>query len=168
MLSYAFTGLGTGALVGLSGGYLAARHANWDWHKEEYRALGLGASIGALSGIALGLGLGIADLGADAPGYGGIVLRDTLYGTGLGAVAGVIGGGIAAFARSDAELALFGATIGAVSGAGVGMIIGFIEAPRSVKQRKKEEQQQKVTPTVSATRDARNELVWVFGSTGRF
>ena len=168
MLSYAFTGLGTGALVGLSGGYLAARDANWDWGKDEYRALGLGASIGALSGIALGLGLGAADLGADAPGYGGIVLRDTLYGTGLGAVAGVLSGGIAAFARNDAELALFGTTIGAIAGAGVGMIIGFIEAPRSVKQRKKEEQQLKAAPTVSTTRDARNELVWVLGSVGRF
>jgi hypothetical protein len=168
MLSYAFTGLGTGALVGLSGGYLAARDANWDWGKREYRAIGLGASIGALSGIALGLGLGAADLGADAPGYGGVVLRDTLYGTGLGAVAGLLAGGISAFARSDAEHALFGTAIGAVAGAGVGMIIGFIEAPRAVRERKKEEQPRTVTPAVSATRDARNELVWVLGSAGRF
>lgn len=171
MLSYAFSGLGTGALVGLSGGYLAARDANWHWHKHEYRALGLGASIGALSGMALGLGLGAADLGADAPGYGGVVLRDTLYGTGLGAVAGVISGGIAAFARNDGELALFGTTVGAIAGAGVGMIIGFIEAPRAVNQRKKEEKREEkpqVAPAVSATRDVRNDMVWVLGGSGRF
>jgi hypothetical protein len=169
MLSYAFTGLGTGALVGLSGGYLAARGANWHWHRHEYRALGLGVSIGALAGIGLGLGLGAADLGANAPGYGGIVLRDMLYGTGLGAVAGVIGGGISAFAQGDAEHALLGTAIGAIAGAGVGMIIGFIEAPRAVGQRKKEEkEQQKVTPAVSTTRDVHNGLVWMFGSEGRF
>jgi hypothetical protein len=168
MLSYAFQGLGTGALVGLSGGYLAARDANWHWHRDEYRALGLGVSIGALAGIGLGLGLGAADLGADVPGYGGIVLRDMWYGTGLGTLAGVIGGAISAFAQSEAEHVLFGAAIGAISGAGAGMIIGFIEAPRAVRQRKKEEQQRTVAPTVSAARDARNQLVWVLGSTGRF
>jgi hypothetical protein len=168
MLSYAFTGLGTGTLVGLSGGYLAARGSNWHWHQHEYRALGLGVSIGALAGIGLGLGLGAADLGADAPGYGGIVLRDMLYGTGLGAVAGVIGGGISAFAKGDAEHALFGTAIGAISGAGVGMIIGFIEAPRAVRERKKEEKERKVAPAVSTLRDAHNQMVWMFGSVGRF
>ena len=92
MLQYGFTGLGAGLLIGAGGGYLAARDPDWKYDKRNYRALGLGAGIGALSGMALGLGLGAADLGADAPGYGGVVLRDTLYGTGLGAVAGAIGG----------------------------------------------------------------------------
>lgn len=168
MLQYGFAGLGTGMLIGASGGYLAARDPNWDWDKRDYRALGLGTGIGALSGMALGLSLGAADLGADAPGYGGVVLRDTLYGTGLGAVAGAIGGMISAFAQSEGEHVLFGAAIGMVAGAGTGMIIGFIEAPRAVRQRKKEEKQREVRPSVGAARDAGNHMVLTLGGVGRF
>lgn len=179
MLQYGFAGLGTGLLIGASAGYLVARDPDWDYSKRDWRALGLGTGIGALSGMALGLGLGAADLGADAPGYGGVVLRDTLYGTGLGAVAGAIGGTISAFAQSEGEHVLFGTAIGLVSGAGVGMIIGFIQAPRDLKERQREDQRKEqkepkksaarsALPTLGATRDANNQLVWVLGSTGRF
>lgn len=168
MLAYGFTGLGAGALIGLSGGYLAARDPDWNWSGRDYRALGLGAGIGALSGMALGLGLGAVDLGADAPGYGGVVLRDTLYGTGLGAIAGALGGTISAISQEEGEHVLFGAAVGGIAGAGTGLIIGFIEARRAVDQRKREEQQRSVAPAVSMTRDARHELVWTLGTSGRF
>lgn len=168
MLQYGFAGLGSGALIGLGGGYLFARDPDWNWDKRDYRALGLGAGIGALSGMALGLGLGAYDLGAKKPGYGGVVLRDTLYGTGLGAVTGALGGMISAFAQDEGEHVLFGTAIGLVAGAGVGMIIGFIEAPRAVNQRYKEEKQRSVKPTVSAARDVSNQMVWTLGGVGRF
>jgi hypothetical protein len=172
MLQYGFAGFGSGLLIGTAGGYIAARDPNWDWDKRDYRALGLGAGIGALSGMALGLGLGAADLGAKAPGYGGIVLRDTLYGTGLGALAGAIGGTISAVVQSEGEHVLFGTAIGMLAGAGTGMIIGFIEAPRAVRQRRKEEKQREtkpeVRPNVSAARDMSNQMVLMLGGVGRF
>jgi len=182
MLQYGFAGLGSGLLIGLGGGYLAARDPDWDWNSRSYRKLGLGAGIGALAGMGLGLGLGAADLGADAPGFGGVVLRDTLYGTGLGAVAGAIGGTISAFAQSEGEHVLFGTAIGLVAGAGTGMIIGFIQAPRDLRERRREDQRKEqkepkvnveqkqvsVAPTLGAARDARNQLVWTLGTVGRF
>ena len=164
MLSYGFEGLGTGALVGLGIGYLVAR--NDDFERSDWRAIGLGAGIGALSGMGLGLGLGAADLASDRPGVGGVVLRDTLYGTGLGGLAGLLGGGISAIVSGDGEHVPFGAAIGGVAGAGVGMIVGFIEGPRMVHSRR--HQARGFAPTVVAVRDSSNNPVWMPGAVGRF
>jgi hypothetical protein len=164
MLSYGFEGLGTGALVGLSVGYIVARRDGFE--DSDWRAVGLGAGIGALSGMGLGLGLGAADLASDRPGVGGIVLRDTLYGTGLGGLAGLLGGGISAIVSNDAEHVPFGAAIGGIAGAGVGMIVGFIEGPRVVNSRR--HQARLIAPTVVAARDTNNNPVWMPGAVGRF
>ena len=43
---------GTGALVGVSGGYLAARSHGWE--SDDWRPRVLGAGIGALSGVSDG------------------------------------------------------------------------------------------------------------------
>jgi hypothetical protein len=63
MLSYGFKGMGTGALIGLGGGYIYARRHD-EGRPEDWRAVGLGTGIGALAGTGVGLGLGAADLGA--------------------------------------------------------------------------------------------------------
>jgi hypothetical protein len=166
MLSYGFKGMGTGALVGLSAGYIVARRHD-EGSSDDWRAIGLGAGIGALAGTGVGLGLGAADLAARHPGVGGVVLRDTLYGVTLGGLAGVLGGGISAIAQSEPEHAAFGAAVGGLSGAGIGMIIGFIEGPRLVKS--PEHNAMRIRPTVAhAARDIDNRRVWTLGAVGRF
>jgi hypothetical protein len=163
IIAYGFEGLATGAFVGLGIGYLVARDE--DFERSDWRAIGLGGGVGALSGMALGLGLGAADLASDRPGVGGIVLRDTLYGTGLGSVAGLLSGGISAIVAEDPEHAVFGTAIGAVAGAGVGMIVGLIEGPRMVNSRR---HQARFAPTVMAARDDSNRSVYMPGIAGRF
>jgi hypothetical protein len=166
MLSYGFKGMGTGALIGLSGGYLAARRHN-EGRDNDWRAVGLGTGIGALAGTGVGLGLGAADLGSRHPGVGGIMLRDTLYGVTLGGLAGALGGGISAISQHEGEHVLFGAAVGGVSGAGIGLIIGAIEGPRLVKS--PEHRAWNVRPSLAhAMRDAGNRRVWTLGATGYF
>lgn len=125
-----YQGLLAGTVIGLGGGYLAARRDGFE--RSDWRALGLGMGIGALSGAALGITLGIADR-SGAPG-GRYVARDLSLGAGFGAVIGTISGGIAALAQDKPERVLFGASIGVLAGAGVGIITGIIEG-QSKRQR---------------------------------
>src|SRR5688572_13045984 len=79
-----YRGLLTGGLVGVSAGYLVARADGREG--EPWRPLALGAGIGAVSGAAVGLGLGLFDLTLDGEPRAHVVLRDMLYGTTFGAV----------------------------------------------------------------------------------
>jgi hypothetical protein len=165
MLGYGFKGMGTGALVGLGGGYIAARRSD-ETGAQDWRSVGLGAGIGALAGTGVGLGLGAADLASDRPGVGGIVLRDTLYGCGLGGLSGALGGGISAIVQQDGEHVLFGAAVGAVAGAGIGLIIGLIEGPRMVKSAR--HRAMSIRPNIAALRDVDRQKVWTLGAVTRF
>jgi hypothetical protein len=127
---YAFRGFGIGTLLGLSTGYLIERDERWDG--ANTRGLAIATGIGALAGTGIGLGIGMLDLGAQRPGVGAIVLRDTLYGTVLGAAVGAVTGGILWLADGSGRDMLLGASIGSLIGAGVGLVVGFIEGPRIV------------------------------------
>lgn len=126
VFSYAFQGLGTGAPIGLSAGYLLTRDESWG--AEDWQDLGLGAAIGAISGAAGGLAIGLADLSDGRAGLGAIVLRDTWYGTMLGVTIGAIVGAVRLMDSGTGEDMLVSMAWGAVIGAPVGIGVGFIEA----------------------------------------
>jgi MFS family permease len=123
IFSMGYSGLLAGAGIGAAGGYLVGRRDGWK--KSDWRAVGLGIGIGALSGAGLGIMLGIVDR-SGAPG-GRYVARDLAAGAGFGALVGLIGGGISAALNDKAEYALFGTAIGACAGAGLGIVTGIIE-----------------------------------------
>jgi len=123
VFEYAYGGLFTGAFVGLGGGYLVARPDGWQ--KSDWRAVGLGISIGALAGAGLGLSLGFMDRGGIATAR--YIGRDLSAGAGFGALIGAISGGISAAVKKEPEHVLFGSAIGVVAGAGLGIITGIVE-----------------------------------------
>jgi hypothetical protein len=125
----AYQGLLVGATAGLATGYLFARGGDWN-QSSTWRPLAYGAGIGALGGAALGLTLGIVDMSQRKPGRNGYVMRDGLYGAGLGAVLGGIAGGLAALSSKKGEHMLLGGSIGVLSGACLGMTVGLIEGYR--------------------------------------
>jgi MFS family permease len=131
IISQGYQGLLAGAVVGLGGGYLAARRDEWE--KSDWRAVGLGIGIGALAGAGLGLTLGFMDKGGVTAGR--YIARDLLAGAGFGAVLGALAGGISAAVQSEAEHILFGAAIGVVAGAGLGIITGIVEGQRKGRER---------------------------------
>jgi len=131
VITYGFRGAGIGTILGLSAGYLALR--DFEDHEDEWRDLGKAVGISAIIGTAGGLAIGFYDLSLEDPGVGSIVLRDCLYGSGLGGLVGALSGGIAAIDSEDGEDVALGASIGSLCGAALGIVIGFIEGPRIVR-----------------------------------
>lgn len=167
VINYGFRGLATGSLLGVSAGYLAIRGTE---NNDDDLAIFLTATgVGALTGAGLGLALGFVDLQSENPGVGGIVLRDTLYGTLLGGAAGLIVGGIVALNGGEAEDLAFGSSVGALSGAGVGIIFGLIEGPRIVNSYNHRYQSSRTWDlNLTAVQDRSKNLVWMPSFTGRF
>jgi hypothetical protein len=123
---YGFHGILLGAAAGLGAGYLIGRAGGW--HSGDWATLGYGLGIGALAGGGLGLGLGISDMASQTPGRGYFILRDGGYGLGFGAVAGAIGGALAASAGTHrAETVLFGSAVGGLAGGLLGLGLGLVE-----------------------------------------
>ena len=127
----AYQGLLVGATAGVATGYLFARQGGWH-SSNDWKPLVYGAGIGALGGAAIGLTLGIVDMSQRKPGRNGYVMRDGLYGAGLGAVLGGIAGGLAAISSKNGEHILLGGSIGILSGTCLGMGVGFVEGYRKV------------------------------------
>jgi hypothetical protein len=125
IFTYGTDGFWTGAQVGLAAGYLATGD---HYESDEWRKLVFGAGVGALVGVGTGLTLGIIDLGRPPPGAGWVVLRDTGYGSGLGAIVGVAVVALFVIDSHEAKDLLTGAAYGAIIGAGAGVVFGVIEA----------------------------------------
>ena len=87
----------------------------------------MGAGIGAVSGIGVGLLLGTADHGSgDAPGAGYFIMRDMGYGTTLGGLGGGVVGALTLLGGGDSKNIPVGASIGVLAGAGLGIVFGAI------------------------------------------
>lgn len=120
ILAHGVRGTFSGALVGLGASYFVAQIGDDAW-----RTVGMSVSIGALSGAALGLTLGVFDQ-MDFPGAY-YVSRDLSWGTLFGAMLGAIGGGIACIGGADGEAVLIGAAAGSLGGFGLGLLTGIVE-----------------------------------------
>jgi hypothetical protein len=150
----AYQGLLVGGLAGLSVGYLFARQNGL--HSSDWKPLVYGAGIGVLTGSVLGLTLGIVDVSQSRPGRNGYVMRDGLYGAGLGAVLGGIAGGLAAISSKKGEHILLGGSVGVLAGTCLGMGVGFIEGYR------------KYSATVAPVQQADGSVTFVPAVAGRF
>lgn len=169
VFTYGFRGLTLGSLVGLSGGYLVARHDGFEG--DDWKPLVYGVGIGALAGGGLGLTLGFVDLADDQPGMGNIALRDMVYGAGFGALVGAITGGLVVIKSGDAEHILFGAAIGTLAGTAVGLAVGLFEGRRittSPRHRYPGKRDRTLHFALTPTRDHGGSLAWLPGVSGRF
>jgi hypothetical protein len=124
IISYGTNGFWTGAQIGLATGYLATGK---DYESGEWRKLVFGAGVGALSGVAIGLTLGIVDAGAEPPAMGWLVLRDAGYGIGLGTLVGLATGALFMLDSPDTKYLVRGAAIGTLAGASAGIVVGVIQ-----------------------------------------
>lgn len=134
VVKYGLDGFWTGAQIGLAAGYIATGS---DYESHEWRKLAFGAGVGALSGLGLGLTLGIVDVSSQPPATGWLVLRDIGYGTGLGALAGTAVGALFLIDSGEPKDLLTGAAIGALVGAGAGAVFGVIEGASASKKRER-------------------------------
>jgi hypothetical protein len=127
VLSYALKGLGPGIGVGVATGYLLT--TDHPWRSEDWKTVGLGAGIGALSGMGVGLILGVIDAGVSpgGPGPGYYMVQDMSYGVGLGFLAGGIVGALYWIGGGSGTDMLHGFAYGTLIGAGSGLVIGIIE-----------------------------------------
>jgi hypothetical protein len=164
VFTYVANGFLMGSMVGLSAGYLVARNNDFDddyWHPLVY-----GTGIGALSGGALGLTLGIVDMARETPGFGAYILRDTMYGAGFGAVGGAIVGGMVALSSKKGEHVLLGAAIGTLAGTGMGVALGIVEGNRAGSRGRRSALP--FTLALGATEGADGAPVWLPTLAGRY
>lgn len=126
IVGYGFEALGTGAAMGLGIGYLSTGS---EWESGEWKNLVYGTAIGALSGLGVGLLLGIVDAGTSrGRGVGFYMVRDSNYGVAVGFVAGGIIGLLQWMGdEGRAKDVLLGFAWGTVIGGGAGFIVGIIE-----------------------------------------
>ena len=137
VFAYGFRGFWIGTALGSSAGYLVIRDDHWNGNAWE--DLGISMGVGAIVGTLGGLGVGLYDLSLEKPGVGSIVLRDTLYGTGLGGLVGAVAGGLFVIKSDDWEDVALGASVGSLVGAAVGIAMGFIEGPKVVDMYSKDQ-----------------------------
>lgn len=128
IITYGTNGFWTGAQIGVATAYLATGK---DYESREWRKLVFGAGVGALSGVAIGITLGIVDSGSTPPATGWLVLRDAGYGIGLGSLVGLATGALFMLDSPDTKYLMRGLAIGSLAGAGVGVVVGVIQGMQS-------------------------------------
>jgi hypothetical protein len=132
IVGYAFEGFGTGIAVGFASGYLATGPK---FESGEWRTLLWGGGIGALSGLGIGLVLGVVDASTvpNGRGVGFYIMRDSNYGYSVGALAGGVIGALIWAGGGVAKDLLIGLAWGTVIGAGAGIILGIVEGSLRAK-----------------------------------
>lgn len=166
VFSCAIDGLWLGVMVGAGSGYLRARRGGFD--SDDWRPLVLGAGIGALGGVGVGIAACAVDLTAERPGRASTALRDTLYGAGLGSLLGAITGALVVVRSEQPEDIGFGAAVGSLAGAGVGLAVGLIEGSLAAKRAARGTARSRVRPTLAWTRDRSGALLPALALSGRF
>ena len=167
VFTYAGRGFLVGSMVGLSAGYLTARSGGWD-RDDDWQPLVYGTGIGALAGGVLGLSLGIVDMSRNTPGYGAVILRDTVYGAAFGAAAGGIVGTLALVSTKKGEHVLLGAAVGALAGATAGVALGIVEGNRSLDRSRNPDPQARFSLTLGAAPGLDGDPVWFPVFLGRY
>lgn len=125
IFGYALEGFGTGLSTGLAVGYIATGP---EYESGEWKKLVYGGAIGSLTGLGLGVVLGIADAASGKDrGVGFYMIRDSNYGVTLGFL---VGGIVGAFRWADdgsAKDLARGMAWGTIIGAGSGLLVGVLE-----------------------------------------
>jgi hypothetical protein len=163
VFTYTSNGFMLGGMVGLAAGYLVARDDGFE--DEDWRPLVIGTGIGAVVGGTLGLTLGVVDMARETPGYGGYVLRETMYGAGFGAIVGALIGGVAVASTKKSEHIAFGAAIGTLAGSGLGVVLGFVEGSHAGAGRRSA---RSLTIALGAAPATNGGAVWLPGLAGAF
>jgi hypothetical protein len=125
LLDYGFRGFTLGAECGLAAGYLSTGPV---YPREEWRKLVLTMGVGALAGMTTGFILAVADVTAHNVPVGYFVLRDTGYGTVIGAAMGAVVGMLIWVDNGTTKDVLEGAAYGTLIGAVAGIAYGIIDA----------------------------------------
>jgi hypothetical protein len=165
MFAYGFRGFFTGAELGLAVGFLATGSTFDD---GEWRALVLGAGIGAVVGVGSGVTLGIVDTGVGRqPGTGWLVLRDMSSGVMLGGLTGAAVGALFWASSGRPKNVLTGLSYGALIGGAVGIAYGLVEAAVTPAHRRSRAQS-RLGLTFALLPDERRALTVVPAVVGRF
>jgi hypothetical protein len=125
LLDYGVRGFTLGAETGLAIGYLSTGPI---YQNHEWRKLVLGAGVGALAGMTTGFVLAVADVTKRDVPVGYYILRDTSYGTLLGALMGSIVGMLIWVDDGSSKAILQGMAYGTLFGAVAGIIYGIVDA----------------------------------------
>jgi hypothetical protein len=125
LVDYGFKGFTLGAELGLSIGYITTGPS---WESDEWKKVVLGAGIGALGGMTLGIVVAVVDSTSHGVPAGYFLLRDAGYGVLLGAAVGATIGVLLWVNDGTSKDVVQGAAWGGVIGAGAGVIYGLIES----------------------------------------
>jgi len=130
LIDYSFKGFTLGVEAGLAVGYLATGSR---YRQDEWRTLVVGMGIGAFAGITAGIFIAAADYSSRGSSVGYYILRDTNYGTLIGAAMGAVVGGLFWLDDGLPRDLLRGTAYGMLFGGVAGITYGIIEsrnAPR--------------------------------------
>lgn len=132
IVDYSFKGFTLGLEIGLAVGYLSTGNHYAD---REWRKVVLGMGIGAVAGITGGIFIAAADYASRGSPLGYYILRDTNYGTLVGAAMGAVIGTLLWINDGTSRDLLRGVSYGTLFGGVVGIVYGIIEgknaSPRS-------------------------------------
>jgi hypothetical protein len=131
MIDYSFKGFTLGVEFGLSVGYLATGER---YREREWRTLVLGMGIGAFAGVTAGIFISAADYAGRGSSVGYYILRDTNYGTLIGAAMGAVVGALFWLDDGLPRDLLRGTAYGMLFGGVAGITYGIIES-RNAKPR---------------------------------
>jgi hypothetical protein len=124
LIDYSFKGFTLGVEAGLAVGYLATGSR---YRQDEWRTLVVGMGVGAFAGITAGIFIAAADYSSRGSSVGYYILRDTNYGTLIGAAMGAVVGGLVWMDDGLPRDLLRGTAYGMLFGGVAGITYGLIE-----------------------------------------
>ncbi|MFT3921642.1 MAG: hypothetical protein QM778_03820 [Myxococcales bacterium] len=164
-----YRGLLAGSLVGLSGGYVAARRHGFD--SSDWKPMVYGLGFGALGGLAVGLTLGAFEIRDPSRKIANLTLREMVCAGALGTLTGAIVGGLVAIGSREPEHILFGAAIGTLGGVGTGLVVGVVQGSFAAKKAARQNEHARrpsIGPSWAMVADAQHRRVLMVGAEGRF
>lgn len=126
LIDYSFKGFTLGVEIGLSAGYLATGNV---YREHEWKSLVVGMGVGAFIGITAGIFIAAADYSSTRGSMVGYyILRDTNYGTLIGAAVGAVVGALFWLDDGLPRDLLRGTAYGMLFGGVAGITYGIIES----------------------------------------
>jgi len=132
VIDYSFKGFTLGVEVGLSVGYLMTGEV---YREREWTKLVLGMGIGAFAGVTAGIFIAAGDYAGRGSPVGYYILRDTNYGTLIGAAMGAVVGALFWLDDGLPRDLLQGTAYGMLFGGVAGITYGIIESRNAPPRR---------------------------------